>query len=152
MSDESIISKTLTIEATVSHVWRLLTTPELMTVWMTDTDMSIEVKTTWCVHDPIIIQGHIHRIPFENKGTVLRFSPPYVLEYSHLSSFSNLPDTPLNHTVITFELADADDSTTLTLTVQNFPTESIYKHLALYWTTTLNVLKGFAKHKDRNFQ
>ncbi len=151
MSDEPIIFKTVAIQAAVSDVWHSLITPELMKLWMADTDMSIEVKTTWRLDDPILVHGHIHQIPFENRGAVLRFSPPHVLEYSHLSSLSDLPDIQVNHTVITFELIDDNDTTTLTLTVRNFPTESIYKHLVLYWTTTLDVLKSFVERNGGNF-
>jgi len=152
MSDEPIISKTVTVQASILTVWHSLITPELMKLWMADTDMSIEVETTWRLHDPILIGGYVHQIPFENRGTVRQFSPPYVLAYSHLSSLSNLPDIPVNHTVITFQLADADNGTTLTLIVRNFPTESIYRHLALYWTTTLDVLKSFVEREGGDFQ
>jgi len=114
---------------------------------MTDSEMNIEVKTSWHVSGPITISGHIHNIPFENKGTIIQFSPPHNLQYSHLSSLSNLPDIPENHSILTFSLVSGDNATTLTLTVAKFPTESIYKHLLLYWTGTLDILKNFAEHR-----
>ncbi|HEY8894738.1 MAG TPA: SRPBCC domain-containing protein, partial [Niastella sp.] len=79
------------------------------------------------------------------KGTVLQFEPGKVLSYSHLSSLSRLPDQPNNYTVITFNLAPLQDQTSLTLTINNFPTETIYRHLDFYWRTTLVMLKKFTE-------
>ena len=33
----------------------------------------------------------------------------------------------------------------LTLTITNFPTEAIYKHLDFYWRTALEVFKRFVE-------
>jgi hypothetical protein len=37
------------------------------------------------------------------------------------------------------------DQTSLTLTINNFPTETIYRHLDFYWRTTLVMLKKFTE-------
>ena len=133
------MTKTVTIAAPASRVWQALTDPEIMKKWMFDTE--IHIITDWQVGGPIVIRGNFNGKDFENNGTVLRFEPEELLQYSHLSSSSRLPDLPKNHSVLEFKLAPSENQTSLTLTLSNFPTESIYKHLAFYWNVTLEVLK-----------
>jgi activator of Hsp90 ATPase-like protein len=83
----------------------------------------------------------LHGIPFVNNGRVLQFEPKQVLSYSHLSSISRLPDKPENYTVLDFQVASMGTQTSITLTVNNFPTESIYKHMRFYWNVTLEIFK-----------
>jgi uncharacterized protein YndB with AHSA1/START domain len=135
-----IMNKTVQINATTSKVWQMLTTPELMKKWMMS-DIDIEIITDWKVGSPIEIRGTMNGKDFENKGTVLQFKPERALQYSHLSSLSRLPDRPENYAVVAFRLNPPGDQTTLTLTLSNFATESIYKHVAFYWNVTLEVLK-----------
>ena len=135
-----IMNKTVQINATTSQFWQMLTTPELMKKWMMS-DIDIEIITDWKVGSPIEIRGTMNGKDFENKGTVLQFEPERALQYSHLSSLSRLPDRPENYAVVAFRLNPPGDQTTLTLTLSNFATESIYKHVAFYWNVTLEVLK-----------
>jgi len=135
-----IMNKTVQINATTSKFWQMLTTPELMKKWMMS-DIDIEIITDWKVGSPIEIRGTMNGKDFENKGTVLQFEPERALQYSHLSSLSRLPDRPENYAVVAFRLNPPGDQTTLTLTLSNFATESIYKHVAFYWNVTLEVLK-----------
>lgn len=135
----NIFNKTIHINASTSKVWDTLTNPELMKKWMAETE--INIITDWKVGNPIIIRGRLHGINFENNGTVLQFELEKILRYSHLSSISRLPDEPENYSVVEFRLAPIKNQTTLTLTLRNFPTESIYKHLAFYWNVTLEILR-----------
>jgi uncharacterized protein YndB with AHSA1/START domain len=138
-SSDKIFHKTIHINAPISKVWETLTTPELMKKWISETE--IDIITDWNVGSPILIRGQLHRIKFENKGKVLQFEREKILQYSHLSSISRLPDTPENYSIFEFRLAPIKNQTTLTLTLSNFATESIYKHLAFYWNVTLEILK-----------
>ncbi len=134
-----IADKTIQIDAPISKVWDALTTPAIMKKWMSETDLNI--STDWQVGNPFIIRGELHRVHFENKGTVLQFEHKKVLQYSHLSSLSRLPDEAGNYSLIEFRLTPVDDRTNLTLTLSHFPTEAIYKHLIFYWNVTLEILK-----------
>ena len=131
--------KIIHINAPTSKVWETLTNPELMKKWMFETE--INIITDWKVGTPIVIRGNLNGKNFENKGTVLQFELEKTLQYNHLSSLSRLPDKPENYSVLEFRLAPIENQTTLTLTLRNFPTESIYKHLAFYWNVTLEILK-----------
>jgi uncharacterized protein YndB with AHSA1/START domain len=139
LTSNQTVNKTITIDAPASRVWDALTNPERMKQWMAETE--IDIFTDWKVGSPLVIRGNLHGIKFENTGTVLQFEPEKVLQYSHLSSLSRLPDRPESYSVVEFRLAPVEHRTTLTMTVSNFPTETIYKHLAFYWNVTPEVLK-----------
>jgi uncharacterized protein YndB with AHSA1/START domain len=133
--------KSIRLKAPLNAVWEALTQPALMKGWMHDSE--IEIITTWEVGSPIIInvQEASYKTAFQNTGVVLQFVKDRVLEYSHLSSLSRLPDEPENYTIIRFTLQPDEDQTLLELDLTNFPTESHYKHIDFYWTVTLEVLK-----------
>jgi len=133
------VNKTIHINAPTSKVWETLTNPELMKKWMFETE--INISTDWQVGNPIVIRGNMHGMNFENKGTVLQFEREKLLQYTHLSSLSRLPDKPENYSVLEFRVTPNENQTAITLTLSNFPTESIYKHLAFYWNVTLEILK-----------
>ena len=136
---DKIVTKTITINAPPATVWAALTEPAIMQKWMAEGE--IEIKTNWQIGQPMIIWGHLHRIKFENRGQVLQFQPEELLQYTHLSSLSRLADEPASYTTIEFRLAPVAAQTSVTLTLWNFPTETIYKHLAFYWPVALGVLK-----------
>ncbi|MDR6784359.1 uncharacterized protein YndB with AHSA1/START domain [Pedobacter africanus] len=141
ISDEKTFTKTIHIDASRSKLWEVLTRPGLMRQWLSDS--ALDIKTSWKIGSPItmLVAAESYKDCFENKGTVLQFEPERLLQYSHLSSLSKLHDHIENYTVITFLLAALDGKTTLTLTLNNFPTETIYQHLAFYWNITLELLK-----------
>jgi uncharacterized protein YndB with AHSA1/START domain len=144
------VRKSIRLNASLTAVWEVLTQPELMKNWMADSE--IEIITTWQVGSPLIInvQEISHKTAFKNTGIVLQYLKDRILEYSHLSSLSRLPDQPENYTLIRFTLQQEEDHTRLDLDLSNFPTESHYKHIDFYWSVTLEVLKRFLE--DRHSQ
>jgi uncharacterized protein YndB with AHSA1/START domain len=143
MQSDKIYTKTVIINAPVSKVWHTLTDPSCMKRWMHDD--AIHILTDWTVGSPMVIEGILHGLHFKNNGTVLKFNTGSSLQYSHLSSLSALPDETQNYSVIEFDLTPTNYQTTLTLTLSNFPTETIYKHLELYWKATLQVFKNLVE-------
>jgi uncharacterized protein YndB with AHSA1/START domain len=141
------IRKSVRVNASLNAVWGALTQPELMKNWMADSD--IEIVTTWEVGSPMVInvQEASYKTAFTNTGVVLRFLKNRVLEYSHLSSLSRLPDQAENYTLIRFTLQQEREYILLDLDLSNFPTESHYKHIDFYWTVTLEVLKRFLEER-----
>jgi uncharacterized protein YndB with AHSA1/START domain len=147
-TEQREMKKAVTISASTSQVWLMLTSPDLMKKWMISDDIEISIITDWKVGSPMLIHGNMNGKYFENDGTVLQFEPEKTLQYSHRSSLSRLPDQPESYSIIGFELEAMEDQTILTLRLSNFPTESIYKHLALYWNVTLEVLKRTVEQQE----
>lgn len=147
MSFHQSIAKHVLISAPQSKVWAVLTRPELMKQWMTETE--IEIVSDWEVGGPFIIKGPWYKSHFENMGALLVFEPEHVFSYSHLSSLSRLPDSPENYTILEFRLIEEADKTRLELTLSNFPTEAIYRHFAFYWNVALDLLRRFAERIDQ---
>jgi uncharacterized protein YndB with AHSA1/START domain len=135
------MNKTVIINAIPSTVWEFLTNPQLMKKWMFDTE--IDIITDWKVGNSITIRvDDWYKTHLENNGTILAFEPNKRLSYSHLSSLSKLPNNIENYSIIDFNLTTKKDQTALTITLSNFPTETIYKHLAFYWNVTMELLKN----------
>lgn len=137
--------KGISVQASAATVWSALTILEKMRQWMSE--FPIEVKTNWEIGQPITITGALYKKPFQNNGTVLAFDKEQKLSYTHLSSISRLPDEPTNYSVLEFMLEPDGDMTKLSLTISNFPDETIYHHLAFYWNVTMEMLKKFAEGK-----
>ncbi|TWF40708.1 activator of Hsp90 ATPase-like protein [Chitinophaga polysaccharea] len=135
-----LFSDQVTVAATPANVWGVLTDTANMKNWMGEPDMQLEITTTWEVNTPFIIRG-FHHVRFENKGIIVAYETQKRLSYSHFSSVSRLPDLPENYSVLDFRLTPAADQTILQLRIDNFPTETIFKHLQFYWRTTLVKIK-----------
>lgn len=138
------ITHTVVIDASPAAVWKALTNIDLMKRWIGEPEMDIDVMTDWAVGGPILTTG-FHHARFQNKGTVLAFEPFSLLRYDHLSSVSRLPDKPENHSIFEFRLTPMNDQTSLMMTLSNFPTEAILRHLDFYWRVTLGILKQFVE-------
>jgi uncharacterized protein YndB with AHSA1/START domain len=133
-------STAVTINSSSKKIWTALTDPKLMSKWMGDSEMGIEVRTSWEVETPILIYG-FHHVKFVNKGVVLKYDEEKQLTYTHLSSVSRLPDKKENYSILDFTLTPSENYTLLTLTIENFPTDTIHKHLEFYWRTTIITIK-----------
>jgi uncharacterized protein YndB with AHSA1/START domain len=138
-------SITITIDASPADVWATLTDPKLMAGWMGEPDMKLEIQTSWKINSPISIRG-FHHVKFENKGIVLKYVREQILSYSHLSSVSRLPDSIENYSVLEFVLTPGNKQTTLAISISNFPTEIIQKHLEFYWRGTISKIREYAEN------
>jgi uncharacterized protein YndB with AHSA1/START domain len=139
--------KTVLISASPAIVWTALTDPQQMKQWMGEPEMQLEIESSWQVGSPFIIRG-FHHVHFVSKGTILQYDLHKTLRYSHLSSISRLADIPSHYTLFKFELTPQEAQTTLTLTIDNFPTEVIYQHLNFYWRGTLEKIRQFAEAQN----
>ena len=136
----SKFSTTISINSDAATIWANLTNPELMTKWMGELEMKIEIETDWKVNSPMIIRG-FHHVEFENKGIILQYDKEKRLSYSHLSSISRLQDKTENYSILEFTLTPLEKFTLLSLNISNFPTDSIRKHLEFYWKSTIITIK-----------
>ena len=89
----------------------------------------------------MIFKGTWHNRAYEDKGTIIAFEPERLFRYTFWSHLSQIPDVPENYSVVEFRLAPEGDRTELTLTQNNFVSDTIYRHSNYYWTLTLDRLK-----------
>jgi len=100
---------TVKILAPAKKVWLALTSPGLVKQWQYGSDL----LTTWEVGAPIVFRNEWNGQVFEQKGTVLEFSPESRLKYSLFFPRPGVPDIPENYFVMTYELAESDGTTSL---------------------------------------
>lgn len=142
------IKTNVLIKAPLQKVWQHLTRPELMADWAGEPELEVEIITDWQPGQPFLIKG-FHHVRFENRGQVLQFEPYRIIQYSQLSSVSRLADRIENYSITTFVLTSMQEQTHLALWVENFPTETIYKHLEFYWQGTLGILKSRIENSEK---
>lgn len=147
IADQKVFNKVVNINARPSKVWHVLTVPDSMKKWVMP-DFEIDIITDWTVGSPLIIRGKMNGMDFENNGFVLQVEFEKALCYSHLSSISRLPDRPESYTIVELRLQPIAEQTALALTLRNFPSESIYRHLAFYWNVALETLKRLVEEQD----
>lgn len=148
MAKKDTITQTITINAPLAEVWRMLTDTAKMEQWMSDFDLKI--TTDWQVGSPITFKGDLHGIHFINKGEILELDTETNLAYTFWSSLSQIEDIPENYTTIRFQLTFANNQTILTFTQSGLHVGTILQHNHFYWRTTLNVIKKFAE-SNSNF-
>ena len=100
---------TVKIHAPAKKVWRALTSPGLVKQWQYGSDL----LTTWEVGSSIVYRNEWNGQVFEQKGTVLEFSPESRLKYSLFFPGPDRPDIPENYFFMTYELAESDGITSL---------------------------------------
>src|SRR2546427_90916 len=85
-------SRATTINAPLARVWDTLVDPEAIRRYMFGTT----VVSDWKEGGPIVWKGEWKGKAYEDKGVILRLEPERILQYSHFSPQSGLPDTPEN--------------------------------------------------------
>ncbi|HWL49171.1 MAG TPA: SRPBCC domain-containing protein, partial [Acidimicrobiia bacterium] len=79
--------------------------------------------------------------PYQDKGTVRDVHPPQVLEYSHFSPLTGLPDVPENYHNVRIEVVEDGPATRVTLIQDNNDTDETKDHSEGNWQTMLDGLK-----------
>jgi uncharacterized protein YndB with AHSA1/START domain len=127
----------INIDAPASKVWEALTTPELIKQYFFGTD----TVSDWKVGSPIIFKGEWEGKQYKDKGTILDIVPRKLFRYKYWSSMSGIEDKPENYVDITYELAEKNDTTKLTITQENIPDEKMKAHSEQNWKKVLKGLK-----------
>ena len=100
---------TVKILAPAKKVWLALTRPDLVKQWQYGSDL----LTTWEVGTSIVFRNEWGGQVFEQKGTVLEFSPASRLKYSLFFPRPDLPDIPEHYFFMTYLLTENDGTTSL---------------------------------------
>jgi uncharacterized protein YndB with AHSA1/START domain len=138
-SDLAVV-KSVEIFKSTRDVWRALTEPDQIIQWMG----GASVASTWKIGSDIIFTGKMPNFnkTYRDRGTVRAMEREKLLQYSHWSEMSRLPDIPQNRTIITFTLEGAGEMTQLTVRHEHFPSEGAFKHANFFWNFALITLKN----------
>jgi uncharacterized protein YndB with AHSA1/START domain len=135
---KNLIARTwLSIAAPAARVWDALVNPQLIKQYMFGTT----VVSDWQQGSPITWKGEWKGKPYEDKGKILKVEPRRLLQYSHYSPLSGLPDTPENHHTVTIELSAEGAQTRVSLSQDNNPSEEAREQSEKNWKMMLEGLK-----------
>jgi uncharacterized protein YndB with AHSA1/START domain len=136
--DKGFVTKaSITIGAPAAEVWTALTDPALVKQYFFGTD----VVSDWKPGRPIVFRGEWQGQRYEDKGVILKADPERILQYTHWSNLSGLPDTPENYHTVTIELTAQGPATAVSLSQDNNPTEQARDHSQKNWESILAALK-----------
>jgi uncharacterized protein YndB with AHSA1/START domain len=143
MSREFVVEKSVEIAAPTARVWRAVTERDLIVRWMGGAN----VESTWELGSNITFSGTMPNFnkKYRDRGIVLAVERERLLQYSHWSQMTRLPDLPQNRTIITFRLTPLDEKTRLTFRQENFHSEVEYKHGNFFWGVALHMLKNLVE-------
>jgi uncharacterized protein YndB with AHSA1/START domain len=126
------------IDATPERVWRALTDPAEIAVYM----QGSKVESSWQVGSPITWNGEYDGRPYQDKGEVLTFDEPRVLSVTHYSPLMGEDDVPGNYHTLVYTLTGQDDGTQLELTQDGCTDEAQAEQFSQNWQQMLEGLKA----------
>lgn len=97
------------ILAPARKVWSALTVPDLVKQWQ----YGAELVTTWAPGTPIIYRNEWNGQIYEQKGTVIEFTPESRLKYSLFVPGPDRQDIPEHYFSMTYELVESGGATSL---------------------------------------
>jgi uncharacterized protein YndB with AHSA1/START domain len=137
MNDLTAVS-TENIDAPVSKVWEALVTPPLIKQYLHGTD----VETDWKPGSAIVFRGQWKGKTYEDKGTIKKFEPNKLIQYSFWSSLAGKEDDPENYILVTYKLEQKGEGTELSVLAQDpNADERTKEHMEQNWSMVLKSLK-----------
>lgn len=127
----------ISIHASAAKVWDALTNPEIVRQYLFGT----EVSSDWQVGSPITYKGMWKDTPYEDKGTIVEIIPNKLLKTTYWSAFSEREDVPENYLLVSYQLAEADGETTLSITTENQPSQADADDANKNWGYVLGMMK-----------
>ena len=137
MKTDISTSSSVSIDAQVDEVWRALTTPELIKGWF----FGVDTESDWKQGSPIVHRGEWQGKPYVDKGEIVRIEPPHLLVHTHWSDLSGKPDTPEHYQEVTWEVAEQNGGSQLTVTEHNLPSDEAKETSDQAWSMVLQNLK-----------
>jgi uncharacterized protein YndB with AHSA1/START domain len=142
MSKDLIARASVIINADRDKVWDALVNPKAIKQYMFGAD----VVTDWREQGPIVWKGEYQSKPYEDKGVILKFEPGHMLQYSHFSPMSGLPDKPENYHTVTIEVSGGGNKTQASLSQDHNATEKERDESQKNWTAMLDGMKKYVEH------
>jgi uncharacterized protein YndB with AHSA1/START domain len=137
---------TTEIQAPLSRVWNALVNPEIIRKYMFGT----HVISDWKVGSQIIWKGEWNGKSYTDKGEILQMTEGKLLQYSHFSPLSGIPETRENFHVVTIQLKDKNNKVEVELSQDNNETEESRDHSQKNWEAMLKNLKEILETGKEN--
>jgi uncharacterized protein YndB with AHSA1/START domain len=133
------------VAARPGDVWDALVDPAQIKQYMFGTT----VESDWTEGAAISWRGEWQGTAYEDRGRIMRVEPGRLLQYSHFSPLSGLPDEPENYHTVTVTLARDEHGTRVTLTQDGNATEEARQHAEGNWRTMLGALRDHVEGRGR---
>ena len=143
--DDLVARAATTIAAGIDVVWVALVEPAAIKQYMFGTT----VESDWSEGSSIVWKGEWQGRAYEDKGVILRLVPGRLLQYSHFSPLSGLPDEPQNYHTVTIELSPGGRGTRVSLTQDGNATAEAREHSEEIWRTMLDSLRRHVEQRQR---
>lgn len=100
-----------------------------------------QVTSEWVEGASITWEGEWQGQNYKDHGAIVELKPERLLQYTHYSPLSGLPDSPENYHTVTIELVQQGDSTRVWLSQDGNRTEEARQHSEQNWQGMLTALK-----------
>lgn len=145
MKNNLIAETSISVDATSTQVWKVLTTPKLVKKFLMGTD----VCTDWKEGSTINYNGEYEGKKYHDKGVIKKIEPEKILQTTYWSSMGGKEDKPENYNLVTYKLTNKGDKTVITLTQDNNASEKEKEHSTENWKSVLKKLKEVVKSKKK---
>jgi len=142
MSKGLIAKTSVSISVPITRVWDALTNPKVIKQYMFGT----EVVSDWKEGSRIVWKGEWQGKEYKDKGMILKLNADKLIQYSHFSPLSGLPDTPENYHIVTIKLSAKGTHTLVSLSQDNNSNEQEREHSEKNWGMMLAGLKGILEN------
>ncbi|MEP7059898.1 MAG: SRPBCC domain-containing protein [Actinomycetota bacterium] len=140
-SDANPARASTTVNAPAADVWHALVDPKAIKEYM----FGANVTSEWTPGSSIVWEGEMDGKAFRDHGTILRVDSEHVLQYSHFSPLSGMPDAPENYHTVTISLEPAGDGTLVSLSQDNVGSDEERTQSEGTWMAMLTGLKTYVE-------
>ena len=137
MKNNLIAETSVSVDATPTQVWKVLTTPKLIKKYLMGTDVS----TDWKEGSTITYNGEYEGKKYHDKGVIKKIEIEKILQTTYWSSMGGKEDKPENYNLVTYKITKRDNKTVITLSQDNNATEKEKEHSTENWKAVLKKLK-----------
>jgi uncharacterized protein YndB with AHSA1/START domain len=127
------------IQAPLARIWNALVNPGIISEYMFGT----QVISDWKIGSKITWQGEWKGKSYFDRGQILQIIEPKLLQFSHYSPLSGLPESPENTHIVTILLKEGENGMVVDLSQYNITSEEEMDHSRKNWEIILGNLKEF---------
>ena len=132
------LTASIDLKVSIDKVWFALTDKEMIKQYFWGT----EINSDWKEGSPISYSGTWEGTAYEDKGFILKIEKNKTLKHSYWSSFWGTEFNPDDVSIITYELSENGDVTTLTVTQEGFKDQQSRDHSVGNWNGILTNIKN----------